>query len=135
MPTPTPELTSYVNLKLAALGEPTSRETADPHFLEIAAPLLRNFHQKDLLLGQRLCPVDARIQAFLDDYFRESSAREIPRLPARTFVLDRPGLARLMSFPPGAPSFSSPYVRSYRARRECCTIPRPTAALRKAFFT
>ncbi len=109
MPTPTPELTSYINLKLAALGQPISRETADPYFLEIAGPLLRNFHQKDLLLGDRLCPADARIQAFLDTYLGNA-----PRLPSRTFVLDRPGLARLMSFPPGAHSFASPYVRSYR---------------------
>jgi phosphoenolpyruvate carboxykinase (diphosphate) len=114
MSTPSPELNSYINLKLAALGQPTSRETADPRFLEIAGPLLRNFHQKDLLLGDRLCPADARIQAFLDDYLRGSSIGGAPRLPARTFVLDRPGLARLMSFPPGAHSFSSPYVRSYR---------------------
>lgn len=109
MATPTPELTSYINLKLAALGQPVSRQTADPRFLEIAGPLLRNFHQKDLLLGDRLCPADARIQAFLDRYLGKS-----PRLPSRTFVLDRAGLARLMSFPPGADGFASPYVRSYR---------------------
>ncbi len=109
MPPPSPELTGYINLKLAALGQPTNRATADPRFLDIAGPLLRNFYQKDLLLGDRLCPADARIQAFLDDYLGNA-----PHLPARTFVLDRHGLARLLSFPPEAPSFSSPYVRSYR---------------------
>jgi len=57
-----------LNLKLAALAQPTSRATADPYFLEIAGPLLRNHYQKDQLLGDRLCPVDARIQAFLDAY-------------------------------------------------------------------
>ena len=84
MSTPTPELTGYINLKLAALGQPTNRETADPHFLEIAGPLLRNFYQKDLLLGDRLCPADARIQAFLDAYLGKS-----PHLPARTLNGDR----------------------------------------------
>lgn len=111
MSTPLPELTTYINLKLAALGQPVNPETADQRFLEIADPLLRNFHQKDLLLGGRLCPADARIQAFLDRYLGSGRA---PRLPSRTFVLDRPGLARLMSFPPRAHSFSSPYLRSYR---------------------
>ena len=111
MPAPSVELelTSYVNLKLAALGQPTNQETADPRFMEIAGPLLRNFLQKDLMLGDRLCPADARIQAFLDSYLGEA-----PRLPARTFVLDRPGLARLLSFPPGSHDFASPYLRSYR---------------------
>ena len=51
-----PELIRYINLKLAALGQPTSRSTADPEFLEIAGPLLRNYHQKDQLLGNRLLP-------------------------------------------------------------------------------
>ena len=47
------ELDRYINLKLAALGQPVSRNAADPDFLEIAGPLLRNYHQKDQLLGER----------------------------------------------------------------------------------
>ena len=68
-----PELIRYINLKLAALGQPTSRSTADPEFLEIAGPLLRNYHQKDQLLGNRLCPADTRVQTFLDTYLREQA--------------------------------------------------------------
>src|SRR5580698_5460294 len=67
------ELVRYINLKLAALGQPISRSTADPAFLEIAGPLLRNYHQKDQLLGNRLCPADTRIQSFLDSYFADVS--------------------------------------------------------------
>src|SRR5215470_15934179 len=93
------ELVRYINLKLSALGQPTSRRTADPYFLEIAGPLLRNYYQKDLLLGDRLCPADARVQAFLDSYLSDVSPGGAPRLPARTFALDRPGLARVMSLP------------------------------------
>lgn len=110
----TPDLSGYVNLKLAALGQPISRSTADPRFLEIAGPLLRNHHQKDLMLGDRLCPADARIQAFLDCYLRDVCSTGAPRLPSQTFVLDRSGLARALSFPPGAHSFASPYLQSYR---------------------
>ena len=65
------ELFRYINLKLAALGQPISGRTADPQFLEIAGPLLRNYYQKDQLLGDRLCPADARIQAFLDAYLSD----------------------------------------------------------------
>jgi phosphoenolpyruvate carboxykinase (diphosphate) len=104
------ELYRYINLKLAALGQPTSSATADPEFLELARPLLRNYHQKDQLLGGRLCPADLRIQEFLDAYLDETA----PHLPADAFTLDRPGLARAMSLPPDADSMSSPYLKSYR---------------------
>ena len=62
------ELLRYINLKLVALGQPSSHSTTDPYFLEIAGPLLRNYYRKDQLLGDRLCPADARIQQFLDAY-------------------------------------------------------------------
>ena len=94
------ELFRYINLKLSALGQPFSDSTADRHALEIAGPLLRNYHQKDQLLGYRLCPADARVQAFLDAYFNDIMPQGAPRLPGDTFVLDRPGLARVMSLPP-----------------------------------
>ncbi|HMC60354.1 MAG TPA: hypothetical protein VKJ01_14280, partial [Candidatus Solibacter sp.] len=65
------ELDRYINLKLAALGQPTNRLTADTEFLEFARPLLRNYYQKDQLLGSHLCPADARIQGFLDAYLAD----------------------------------------------------------------
>jgi hypothetical protein len=46
------ELVRYINLKLAALGQPTSQLTADPYFQDIAGPLLRNYYRKGELLGE-----------------------------------------------------------------------------------
>lgn len=108
------ELFRYINLKLAALGQPFSQSTADRHALEIAGPLLRNYYQKDQLLGYRLCPADSRIQAFLDGYLSDVMPDGAPRLPGNTFVLDRPGLARVMSLPPDRDTLASPYLQSYR---------------------
>jgi phosphoenolpyruvate carboxykinase (diphosphate) len=113
----TPELARYLDLKLTALGQPTARTASDSLLLETVGPLLRSHHQKDLMLGQYLCPADARIQAFLDAYLQEVCPGGAPRLPGNTFILDRPGLARLMSLPPGEDTFSSPYLRSYRVRQ------------------
>src|ERR1700675_4664795 len=97
----TNDLIWYLNLKLAALGQPTGDGTAEPGFLQIAQPLLRSYDTKDRLLRDHLCPADARIQAFLNDYLNGvPPAQGVPRLPARTMVLDRPGLARVMSLPP-----------------------------------
>ena len=108
------ELLRYINLKLVALGQPSSHSTTDPYFLEIAGPLLRNYYQKDQLLGDRLCPADTRIQQFLDVYLKDVSPGGAARLPSNSFVLDRTGLARVMSLPPSADEFASPYVHSYR---------------------
>jgi hypothetical protein len=110
----TPELSRYLDLKLAALGQPTARTGAGNPLLETAGPLLRSYFHKDQLLGQYLCPADMRIQSFLDSYLREVCPNGAPRLPANTFVLDRAGLARIMSLPPDASTFASPYLRSYR---------------------
>ena len=103
------DLLRYANLKLASLGQPVHPDVADPYFLNLAGPLLRNFHQKDTLLAGRLCPVDARIQKFLDDNLGDAT-----RLPAQTFTLDRPGMARVVSLPARGDSFVSANVRSYR---------------------
>jgi hypothetical protein len=111
---PASELNRYINLKLAALGLPTSQGTADPYFLELAGPLLRNYHEKDRLLEGRLCPVDARVQAFLDAYLGEIYPCGAPRLPSNVLTLDRPGLARALSLPATSDTFISPYVSSYR---------------------
>jgi len=108
------ELVQYLHLKLAALGQSSGKSVADAPFLQIASPLLRSHYQKERLLGKYLCPADTRIQAFLDEYLADCCPEGAPRLPASTFVLDRAGLARTLSLPPDAQSFSSPYLRSYR---------------------
>ncbi|HXJ40263.1 MAG TPA: hypothetical protein VNH18_13370, partial [Bryobacteraceae bacterium] len=124
------ELFRYIDLKLAALGQPTSARPQDAGFLELARPLLRNFHQKDQLLAGRLCPADSRIQAFLDSYLDGDAAH----LPADTFVLDRPGLARAMSLPAGEDYFSSPYLKSYRVAQGVLHNPKSDRRTTKGIF-
>jgi phosphoenolpyruvate carboxykinase (diphosphate) len=124
------ELIRYINLKLAALGQPASERTADAAWSEIAGPLLRNYYQKNQLLGSRLCPVDARIQTFLDAYLDGRA----PRLPSQTLVLDMPGLARVMSLPAGEDSLVSPYIRSYRIRQGILHNPKSDRRTTKGIF-
>jgi hypothetical protein len=107
------EVIRYLDLKLAALGYSSSRHT-DHEFLELARPLLRNYHQKNLMLGNLLCPADRRIQTFLDDYLTEVPSRPAAQIPANTFLLDRSGLARVLSLPLSGDAFASPYLQSYR---------------------
>ncbi len=128
------DLTRYINLKLSALGVPVSRSVADSEFLQIAGPLLRNHFEKDELLGWPLCPVDSRIQSFLDDYLKDSCPGGAPRLPARTFGLDRPGLARILSLPASGDLFVSPYLTSYRIQQGVLHNPKSDRRTTKGVF-
>jgi hypothetical protein len=128
------ELIRYVNLKLAALGEPTSVATAEPLFMEVAGPLLQNHFQKDELLGWPLCPVDTRIQRFLDDYLADVDARDACRLPSKTLVLDRPGLARVLSLPPTLDHFASATLSSYRVEQGVLHNPKNDRRTTKGVF-
>ena len=105
----------YINLKLALLGFPTVASHTDPEFDEMTAALLQHQHETDRLLADYLCPADQRIQSFLDDYLTETGL--VAKLPGRTFVLDRYGLARALSLPPDRDEFSSEHVQSYRVKQ------------------
>lgn len=111
------DLIRYINIKLTALAAPVSLATADPAFMDLVAPLLRNHAQKDRMLGWPACPVDARLQGFLDALLGPVCPEGVPRLPSKSFVLDRPGLARALSLPPTAERFTSPYLTSYRTEQ------------------
>jgi hypothetical protein len=109
------KLWQYVNLKLAALGLPTAKAGVDSDFHEIAHVLLQHQRETERLLANYLCPADWRIQQFLDDYLYETGLS--PKLPARTFVLDRPGVARVLSLPPDQDVFTSDILTSYRVKQ------------------
>jgi phosphoenolpyruvate carboxykinase (diphosphate) len=111
-PTTVTDLVRYIDLKLAALGYSSGRD-ADPD-LEIARPLLRSYRQRNAMLGNLQCPADRRIQTFLESTLRDVCPGGAPRLPANTFHLDRPGLARVMSLPQNGDTFASPFLQSYR---------------------
>ncbi len=108
------DLIPYIHLKLAALGVPSNCEGPEASLARTAGPLLRSYVHRDRWLGEQLSPADSRIQSFLDAYLSETCAAPCARLPSRTFVLDRPRLSRLLSFPPDAQDFASPYLNSYR---------------------
>lgn len=114
----------YINLKLAALGYPTFGNRADEDFIDIAKPLLNNHREKNRLLSNYLCPADKRIQDFLDDYLKDVANKTPARLPGSSLILDRHGLARVMSLPPDQDSFVSDIVSSYRIKQGVLHNPR-----------
>ena len=64
---PDSKLLQYLNLKLTALGCPTSAAGADTELQELTAAILQHHRETDRLLVDYLCPADQRIQDFLGD--------------------------------------------------------------------
>lgn len=114
-------LLAHINLKLALIGCAPVPIQGDQEFIEIAEGMIAQLREKDRLLGNRLCPADQRIQNFLHDYLQEVP---VPNLPARTFTLDRAGLARVLSLPIDRSEFSSDIISSYRVKQGVLHNPR-----------
>ena len=109
----TPEqLRLAINLRLGLLGcTPVANADGDD-LSGVAAPLFAQQREIARRLTHQLSPVDERIQHFLTTYLAETGPA--PRLPARTFVLDQPGLARELSLPADGDTVDSPLLKSYR---------------------
>ncbi|MCH9724507.1 MAG: hypothetical protein K0U86_06340 [Planctomycetes bacterium] len=110
------ELLRYLNLQLMANGYPAALKEADRTFADISKGLLENHRQKNRLLSSHRCPVDHRIESFLQSYLSDVAGSDQLKLPNRTLVLDRFGLARELSLPVEDDEFSSDLVQSYRVK-------------------
>lgn len=126
-------LIQYINLKLSALGQPIYGNDNDSEFLEIAQSLISSHQEKNRLLADYLCPVDQRIQDFLNDYLKDCEG-PTPKLPSRTFILDRHGLARTMSVPGNKDSFVSDIISSYRIKQGILHNPKNDRRTTKGVF-
>ncbi|MFP4070207.1 MAG: hypothetical protein ACLFVC_08525 [Opitutales bacterium] len=107
-------LLEYVNLKLRAIGQPTFGDLSKSHFYGLSESLLASYQEKSRLLSDYLPPSDQRIQDFINRYFADLPAEEIPSLPNNTLILDRHGVARTLSVPARGDHFSAEIIDSYR---------------------
>jgi hypothetical protein len=124
-------LIAHINVKLAHIGCQPVPIKGDAEFAEIAAAMAGQSREKDRLLGQYLCPADARIQTFLYDYLQDAP---VTKLPSRTFVLDRPGLARVLSLPIDRDEFSSSILNSFRVANGVLHNPRSDRRTTQGIF-
>ena len=117
----------YVNLKLAARGLPIVGDASDYPFLEMGRSLIANFQERMRLLSDYLSPADHHVQEFLIDYLGEDGAEVFaegdPLLPSGALVLERHGIARLLSLPARSDSFKSDIVSSFRTAQGVCHNP------------
>lgn len=141
------EVLRYLNLKLAANGLPVAKAAGGTELIRLAAGLITNFREKTRLLYDHRCPVDRRIESFLNSYFADVLAQEaadanretvgaanpanvtrtepaVLRVPGRALVCDRHGLTRELSLPADGDELSTEYVQSYRVRNGVLHNPR-----------
>ena len=109
------KLLRYIQLKLAVMG--VMPDSGNEGILSMASDLIENYQENRRLLSNHLCPVDQRIQTFLDEYLSDCALPEKIRLPSSTFVLDYHGLARELSLPLGKDYFESSLLSSYRVQQ------------------
>jgi len=127
-------LLEYVNLKLRAAGQPAFGNIAESEFYALSQSLLASYREKSRLLAEYLPPCDQRIQDFLNGYFAELPADEIPQLPADSLILDRHGMARTLSLPARGDHFSSDIIDSYRIRQGVLHNPKSDRRTTKGVF-
>ena len=117
----------YVKLKLALLGLPTGGGD-QPEIDDLTSAILSHQHETDRLLADYLSPADQRIQNYLN-------AIGVPvKLPGRTFVLDRYGLARALSLPLNQDEFRSELGASYRVRQGVLHNPKSDRRTTQGIF-
>ncbi len=117
----------YLHLKLALLGLPTGVGEY-PEIDDLTSALLLHQHETDRLLADYLSPADQRIQNYLN------ALGLAVKLPARTFVLDRYGLARVLSLPMDRDEFKSEYGTSYRVQQGILHNPKSDRRTTQGIF-
>lgn len=128
------KLIQYINLKLASLGYPYFKDERTSQFLDVAKPLLENYREKSRVLSTHLTPIGKRIQNFINDYLSETPEVKNIALPEHTLVLDKHGLARMMSIPPNADIYETDIVRSYRTTQGIIHNPQKDKRTTKGVF-
>ncbi|MBB6482575.1 hypothetical protein HNR50_004276, partial [Spirochaeta isovalerica] len=123
----------YINLKLASMGLPYS-DITDVTDIDIAHDLIENYKEKNRLLSTYLCPVDQRIQNFLERYLEDLKLDSTPELPKDTLILDRYGLARELSVPPDKNEFITDIISSYRVKQGVLNNPKNDRRTTKGSF-
>ena len=118
------QLLQYINLQLVASGQPHSDAVDEAQFSQVARGLLDQHRAQARLLSDYRCPVDARIESFLQRYFADLDLASPLRLPNQTLIIDRHGMARELSLPADKDFYKTNIIQSYRVHNGVLHNPR-----------
>ncbi|MCH6255523.1 hypothetical protein MLD52_03115 [Puniceicoccaceae bacterium K14] len=127
-------LIEYLNIKLRSRGSPIYGNEDDFPFLKMGGALLRSVAEKNRLLKSYLCPIDQRIQNYLEDLFKDFDMDRKTWVPTNAMVLERHGMARTLSLPPNSDKFESDIVSSYRVKQGILNNPKADRRTTKGVF-
>jgi len=132
------DMIQFINLQLAALGQPlfydTENKLSSERFISLTEGLINSFREKSRLLSGHLSPADSRIQDFLNDYLKDVEINKSFRLPNNTFVLNQQGMAREVSLPPDGNKFENEYLTAYRVKQGILNNPAKDKRTTKGTF-
>ncbi|MDQ8197153.1 hypothetical protein QEH56_03290 [Pelagicoccus enzymogenes] len=124
----------YLNLKLRSRGLPIFGNAEDFPLLKLGESLLKSVEEKNRLLKDHLCPVDQRVQDYLESLFEPLGLEDRVWLPSNNLVLERHGMARALSIPPDSDKFESDIISSFRVKQGVCHNPRSDRRTTKGVF-
>ncbi len=135
------DMIQYVNLQLAALGQPLFHDDCDAKtkysnekFLNLTEGLINSFREKSRLLSDHQSPADQRIQNFINDYLSDIDFVDSIRIPNDTLILNHPGMAREVSLPPNGNTFKNDLISSYRVKQGILNNPKHDKRTTKGTF-
>lgn len=116
----------YINFKLASLGLPIYRSDANnetnTYFIDLVDDIIKDYKEKKRMVNVNEVGIFKRINHFFENYFNDSS--NPPKAVDDSLTLDHYGLAREMSLPPDANTFTNEYIDSYRIKQGVLHNPR-----------
>ncbi|MDD3169340.1 MAG: hypothetical protein PHC91_07770, partial [Eubacteriales bacterium] len=117
----------YINFKLASLGLPIYRSYDPNHetntyFIDLVDDIIKDYKEKKRMVNVKEVGIYKRINRFFETYFEDVA--NVPKAVDDTLTMDHYGLAREMSLPPDANTFSNEYIDSYRIKQGVLHNPR-----------
>jgi hypothetical protein len=119
-----PDRTNQVNLLLLANGLPVTASFAARSLPDVSREFLESHAEQQRLLSDYRCPVDRRIEAYLARHFADLNLPSPLKLPSRSLILSRHGIARELSLPANGNEYSTDYLTSYRVKNGVLHNPR-----------
>ena len=127
----------YINFKLASLGLPIYRpvdamDNSSAELIDLLDDIIKDYKEKTRMVDLGEIGIHKRINQFFENYFKEVSMP--PEVIEEHFTLDHYGLAREMSLPPGANTYSNEYISSYRIKQGILNNPKNDRRTTKGSF-
>ncbi|MCB1094010.1 MAG: hypothetical protein KDN22_00345 [Verrucomicrobiae bacterium] len=126
-------MVEFINIQLAAMGEPIFGKREDNPFLQMGQTLMAHYQAKDRFRDELRPPSDCRIQEWLLAYLSDVEG-EAPRLPGKTLTLSQHGVARVLSLPAKGDVFKSDIIDSYRVANGVLHNPKNDRRTTKGVF-